>query len=115
MTATSVPTDAVRFRNFDAEMAEVHGDPITFQLDGHIFHCVNPVPVGAMVVMLRQSQMLDDLTKNTKMINLVWSWIEPSEHDRFDEAMAKQSDPKVFEKLVEYITTEAAARPTPAS
>ena len=96
-------------------MREIPGEPISFQLNGVVFHCVNPIPVGAMIVMLRHVGEDSSVDQNAQMVKLLWSWIDPAQHTQFDEAMSKVSDPSLFEKLVEFIVVEAGGRPTQAS
>ncbi len=110
------------FRDFDAEMREVSGDPIQFKLGGTIFTCVNPVPVGATVVMARHAvEMMQAAADPSSMSpeqqlafrrqsNLLWDWVVPECHDDLDAAISGLSDPVVINNIIEYIVTTATGR-----
>lgn len=110
------------FRDFDAEMREVSGDPIQFKLGGKIFTCVNPVPIGATVVMSRHAvEMMQAAADPSSMspeqqltlrrqTNLLWDWVVPECHDDLDTAISGLSDPIVVNNIIEYIVTTATGR-----
>lgn len=118
------------FRDFDAEIstATPSGDaePVTFKLDGFTFECVNPVPLGSILVMVRKAaasattaltdmSSMEDLTAQAGIIQVFWDWIIPEHHARFDQAVSKMTDFGIFEKIVEHIIVEGSGRPTQES
>lgn len=123
------------FRDFDAEISTAtptgETEPVTFKLDGFTFECVNPIPLGSILVMIRKAaaaqggpqglgnlsgaESMDDLMAQAGIINVFWSWIIPEHHDRFDQAVSRMTDFAVFERIVEHIMTEGAGHPTQES
>lgn len=110
------------FRDFDAEMREASGDPVQFKLGGTIFTCINPVPIGATVVMSRHAVDLMSAAVNPanmtpqqqtamrRQTNLLWDWVVPEEHEALDTAVAGVVDPSIISSVIEYIVTEATGR-----
>lgn len=112
--------DVPIFRDFDAELAEVRGDPIQYKLGGVIFRCINPVPVGLTIVMTRKMLGADVMNPQTsadmqiaaQSQNLLWQFTDPSQHDELDTAVGNLQDPSIIQKVIEYIVTQATGRPT---
>lgn len=114
MIATDKQTSPI-FHDFDAEMAEVSGEPVQFKLGGFVFTCVNPIPIGLFVVLAHKLQSATQEAQATATLNALWSCIVPEQHDLFDEAVSGLSDPGVLEKIMEYIGSSATGRPIPGA
>lgn len=103
------------FRDFDAEIAEQgEGPTVTFKLDGFVFECINPMPLGSILVLARHAGS-DDLVSQAKQAGILWDFVEPEQRDRLDEAVSKISDLTIFQSILEHIITAATGRPTPGS
>lgn len=103
------------FRDFDAELSELgEGPQVTFKLDGFVFECVNPMPLGSILVLARHAGT-EDLVAQAKQAGILWDFVEPEQHERLDQAVSKIPDLAVFQGILEFIITESTGRPTPGS
>lgn len=109
----TVSTTSARFRDFDAEQAEVEGDPITFKLGGFMLTCVQPPPVGGLIVMGKYLDK-DPAAQMAGAYRMLESWIIPEQHEDLEKALMKVSDPDFMEKLLEFLVEAATGRPTSA-
>ena len=104
---------ASSFRDCDAEQAEVTGVPITFKLGGTVFTCVDPPPVGGLVVMGKYLNE-DPLKQLAGVYKMLETWIVPEQHGDLESALMKVSDPEFVDKLIAYLVEAATGRPTSA-
>ena len=105
----------VSFRDFDAEIAEQgEGPQVSFKLNGVVFECINPMPLGSILVLARHAGS-DDLVAQAKQAGILWDFVEPAQHDDLDTAVSKLGDLTMFQGILEYIITAATGRPTPGS
>lgn len=108
-------SDPVNYRDFDAEIAGApDGDPVSFKLGGTVFRCINPMPLGQIMVLAKNSlNKANDLATQAQQANLLWSFVEPEQHDALDGAISGLKDLGVMTKIFEHIITSSTGRPTP--
>lgn len=105
------------FRDFDAEIAEApEGSPVSFKLGGTTFRCINPMPLGQIMVLAKNALNNPNSMENqAKQANLLWSFVEPEQHAELDTAISGLRDLTILTKIFEHIVTSATGRPTPES
>jgi|SRR5688572_1982087 len=109
-------SDVPAFRDFDAEIAEDAGVPVTFKLGGKTFQCIHPMPLGTVLVTAKNAlNKPDDLKSQAEQVNLLWSFVVPEQHDDLDTVISHLTDPTVITKIFEYFMTESTNRFTQGS
>jgi hypothetical protein len=105
----------INFRDFDAEIAERDpGEPVSFKLNGVVFQCIDPMPLGSILVLARHAGS-EDIVSASKQASILWDFVEPEQHDDLDVAISKLPDLTVMQQILEHIITAATGRPTPGS
>lgn len=99
------------FRDFDAELAEREFVPVSFQLGGKTFRCLNPMPLGTILVVARHAGS-DDLQAQVEQAGMLWKFVVPEQHEDLDEAIASLPDLTIMQQILEHIITSATGRPT---
>jgi hypothetical protein len=111
-------TELDLYHDFDADLNEQKpdGDPVSFKLGGKTFHCIRPLPLGSILVLAKNAlNRPDDLEAQAKQVNLLWSFIEPDEHDDLDAVVTNLTDPDIIRRVLEHIMTAGSGYPTPGS
>lgn len=107
------------YHDFDADLNEhegERGDPVSFKLGGKTFHCIQPLPLGQILVLAKNAlNSPDDLEAQAKQANLLWSFIEPDEWVDLDTVISGLQDPFIVRNVLEHIMTAGTARPTSGS
>lgn len=103
------------YRDFDAEIQEVSGEPVTFKLGGVVFACKNPMPLGLVMVMAKNALATDNPAAQAEQAGVLWKFVEEDQHEDLDRVMSELTDITVVSNLIEYIMAEATGRPTPGS
>lgn len=123
--STSAAVDSARFADFDAEVSEATGDPVTFRLSGELFTCLDPLPLGSVAVFARRTARLAGVKGMpeeivaVKMAELegeaLGALLPPGELERLENAMARHPDPMIAQKVYKHVITQATGRPTTPS
>jgi hypothetical protein len=103
----------VSFKDFDADVREAEGEPITFKLAGSTFTCVHPIPIGISMAMAG-AMTKDELTQMNVVARSLKALIVEEQHDQWDQALMRVTSIEVLKDLVAWIVGEATNRPSVA-
>ena len=101
------------FKDFDAEQREVTQEPIEFQLMGTTFRCADPFPVGSVIIFARTAKK-QGIEQVTGLDDMLRTWIDPAQHEAWDDVLNKLPSLGVLNEIVEYVIEEITGRPTVA-
>lgn len=96
-------------KDFDAALAELRGEPVTFKLGGTQFRVPTPVPSAPWVA------MVSDPNRDTELAfhDYIREIIDPKQREAWGKAFRSSGiDAEGLTELVRYIIEEASGNPT---
>jgi hypothetical protein len=104
---------ADRFKDFDAALAELEEEPLTFKLGGTLFTCVPEIPAGRVLWLARHADKID-ADAFAAFAEFVESVVVEAQRPALWDALNRVGLTTLLE-LIQRLIEEATGRPLPSA